>query len=493
LTVNTLNDRYRIEEKIGSGGMATVYLAFDQTLERTVAVKVMNQEISSDPSALERFRREARAVARLSHPHVVMVIDAGEEDGRPYIVFECVKGETLKERIRRGPLPVSEAIAYAIEIGRALEAAHERNLVHRDVKPQNVLIDEEDRAKVTDFGIARSVEMDDGQLTAAGRVVGTTDYISPEQALGLEVTPQSDIYSLGIVLYEMLIGEIPFKGENSVNVAMKHVRDAIPDVQKRRPEASAALAAIVERATAKQLDQRYRSAGEMVGDLEDVLTYEVARAGGSEGEATAVLRQLPSDAGRKAPSRRRGAFRAAWVLAAIALAAVAGLVINRVVDNGSSGTSEAKLSAIRLGNGHAQDYDPPPGGGAENSAAVPLVLDRDRQSYWSTEHYSSAEFGNLKDGVGVYLDAGRPIVARAIRILTPASGWALDLYVANRVPGSVADWTRVGGGGMDSDRKTLGLDTGDQRFRYFLVWITKLVKDGQGQFSASISELRLLG
>ena len=242
MTVNTLNDRYRIEEKIGSGGMATVYLAFDQTLERTVAVKVMNQEISSDPSALERFRREARAVARLSHPHVVMVIDAGEEDGRPYIVFECVKGETLKERIRRGPLPVSEAIAYAIEIGRALEAAHERNLVHRDVKPQNVLIDEEDRAKVTDFGIARSVEMDDGQLTAAGRVVGTTDYISPEQALGLEVTPQSDIYSLGIVLYEMLIGEIPFKGENSVNVAMKHVRDAIPDVQKRRPEASAALA-----------------------------------------------------------------------------------------------------------------------------------------------------------------------------------------------------------------------------------------------------------
>jgi hypothetical protein len=255
---------------------------------------------------------------------------------------------------------------------------------------------------------------------------------------------------------------------------------------------SAALAAIVERATAKQLDQRYTSAGQMVGDLEDVLTYEVARAGGAEGEATAVLRELPSGAGRAWP-RRKTLVRAAWALAAIAIAALAGLAINRAVDNGSSGSGGAKLSAIQLGNGHVRDYDPPPGGGAEDSAAVPLALDRDRQTFWSTEHYSSAEFGNLKDGVGLYLDAGRPIVARAIRILTPAKGWALDLYVANKVPGSVADWTRVGGGEMDSTRKTLGLDTGGQRFRYFLIWITKLVKDEQGRFSASISELRLLG
>ena len=232
-----LNGRYRLEARIGAGGMSTVYRALDETLQRRVAIKLMNTEVVTDSDQLERFRREARAVAQLSHPNVVGVIDAGEDEGRPYIVFECVEGETLKERIRRqGRLPIPEAVAYAIEIVRALGAAHARHIVHRDVKPQNVLIDEEGSAKVTDFGIARTLE-EDG-LTADGRVLGTTDYVSPEQALGQPVTGQSDLYSLGVVLYEMLTGEVPFRGENQVAVAMKHVRDAMPDVQAKRPEVS---------------------------------------------------------------------------------------------------------------------------------------------------------------------------------------------------------------------------------------------------------------
>jgi serine/threonine-protein kinase len=230
-----LSGRFRLEEKIGSGGMSTVYRAFDPTLERWVAIKTMHRDISTDPDQLERFRREARAVARLSHPHIVTVIDAGEDDGTPYIVFEYVEGETLKDRIRRsGRLSVDEAVAYAIEIGRALEAAHAQRLVHRDVKPQNVLIDRDGRAKVTDFGIARSLEAQG--LTATGRVLGTTDYVSPEQALGHQVTEQSDIYSLGICLYEMLVGEVPFHGDTQVAVAMKHVRQPLPDAQRLRPE-----------------------------------------------------------------------------------------------------------------------------------------------------------------------------------------------------------------------------------------------------------------
>src|SRR5919201_5614129 len=220
----TLNGRYRLEARIGTGGMATVYRALDETLERQVAIKLMNHEVATDSDQLERFRREARAVAQFSHPHIVTVIDAGEDDGAPYIVFEFVEGETLKDRIRRlGRLPVPEAVAYAIEIGRALECAHAHKLVHRDVKPQNVLIDPDGRAKVTDFGIARSMEAQG--LTAPGRVLGTTDYVSPEQALGREVTEQSDIYSLGICLYEMLTGEMPFKGDTQVSVAMRHVRE----------------------------------------------------------------------------------------------------------------------------------------------------------------------------------------------------------------------------------------------------------------------------
>ncbi|MDQ4041055.1 MAG: protein kinase, partial [Actinomycetota bacterium] len=254
----SLNGRYRLDAKVGAGGMSTVYRAFDMTLERPVAIKLLHREIASDSDQIERFRREARAVAQLSHPHIVTVIDAGEDDGRPYIVFEYVEGRTLKQAIKEaGRLPVSEAVAYAVEIARALGCAHDNNIVHRDVKPQNVLVDVEGRAKVTDFGIARS--LDEEGLTADGRVLGTTDYVSPEQALGHPVTPQSDLYSLGIVLYEMLTGEVPFKGENQVAVAMKHVREALPDVQALRPGVSAALAAIVDRATAKDLTRRYAS------------------------------------------------------------------------------------------------------------------------------------------------------------------------------------------------------------------------------------------
>src|SRR3954452_18578020 len=326
-----LSGRYRIEDEIGSGGVSTVYCAFDETLERQVALKVMHSDISSDAAALERFRREARTVAQLSHPHVVMVIDAGEDQGHPYIVFEHVRGETLKDRIRRtGPLPIAEAVAYAIEIARALQAAHEGGLVHRDVKPQNVLIDEEGRAKVTDFGIALGLEPE--ALTAAGRVVGTTDYVSPEQALGQEVTGQSDVYSLGIVLFEMLTGAVPFKGESGVSVAMKHVREGIPDVQRRRPEISAALAAVLERATAKELSNRYESMADFVRDLEEALTYETARAGEATGEATAILSGLPANVGRRGACRRL-----LPILAYVAIAAA--VAVGAVLLIGSDGNS----------------------------------------------------------------------------------------------------------------------------------------------------------
>src|SRR5881275_2760855 len=288
----TLNGRYRLEARIGAGGMSTVYRAADETLQRQVAIKLMHREITTDSDQLERFRREARAVAQLSHPHIVGVIDYGEDDGRPYIVFEYVEGETLKERIRRnGQLPITEAVAYAIEIARALGTAHARHIVHRDVKPQNVLIDEEGRAKVTDFGIART--LDEEGLTADGRVLGTTDYVSPEQALGQPVTGQSDLYSLGIVLYEMLAGEVPFTGDSQVAVAMKHVREELPDIQRVRPEVSAALAKVIDTATTKRIGERYGDDAELIADLEDALAIETARAGNAPGEVTAVLRTLP--------------------------------------------------------------------------------------------------------------------------------------------------------------------------------------------------------
>jgi eukaryotic-like serine/threonine-protein kinase len=487
-----LSGRYRIEDEIGSGGMSTVYRAFDETLERPVAVKIMHSDISREPRQLERFRREARNVAQLSHPHVVMVIDAGEDQGNPYIVFAHVRGETLKERIRReGALPIAEAVAYAIEIGCALEAAHERGLVHRDVKPQNVLIDEEGRAKVTDFGIARGLEAD--QLTAAGRVVGTTDYVSPEQAMGQEVTGQSDVYSLGIVLYEMLTGEVPFKGTSGVSVAMKHVREGLPDVQRRRPEVSAALAAVVERATAKELSNRYPSMSDFVRELEEVLAYETARSGGATGEATAILNRLPASVSHRRSRRRRLLQAGAYLLLAGAVAAGAALLIG---DRGkdSKGSSElGSLTTISLGQGDVHAFDPPPGDGGENDSQIALALDDQRTTAWETENYDTPELGNIKKGVGLYLDAGRPVVARAIRVTTPKAGWDLELYVADSVPPDLSGWTRVGGGKMDSTRETFDLDTARQASRYYLVWITHLTQGSTGRSNAAVSELDLLG
>ena len=239
-----LSGRYRLESKLGSGGMSTVYLARDETLERWVAVKVMHREISDQPDQLERFRREARAVAQLSHPNLVAVIDAGEDGGHPYIVFEYVEGETLKQRIDRLGPPAASTRRPPTRSRSAAGSPPRtpQRLVHRDVKPQNVLIDAEGRAKVTDFGIARSLESDG--LTETGRVLGTTDYVSPEQAMGQDVDARSDIYSLGVVLYEMLTGEVPFQAETLVGVAMKHVNEQMPDVQERRPEVSSALAAV---------------------------------------------------------------------------------------------------------------------------------------------------------------------------------------------------------------------------------------------------------
>jgi hypothetical protein len=486
-----LSGRYRIEDEIGSGGMSTVYRAFDETLEREVALKIMHSDISSDASALERFRREARTVAQLSHPHLVMVIDAGEDQGHPYIVFEHVRGETLKDRIRReGPLPIAEAVAYAIEIGRALQTAHEQRLVHRDVKPQNVLIDEEGRAKVTDFGIALGLEPEG--LTAAGRVVGTTDYVSPEQAMGREVTGQSDVYSLGIVLFEMLTGAVPFKGESGVSVAMKHVREGIPDVQRRRPEVSAALAGVLERATAKELENRYRSMADFVGDLEEVLTYETARAGEATGEATAILSALPANVVARQKRWRRFLPVGAYVLIAAAVALGAALLIGG--NNTSTKSAEVSgLSQIPLGENAVHDYDPPPGDGSENPEQRGLALDGDKTTAWETENYDTPDLGNIKSGVGLYLDAGRPVVARAMRIFTPKSGWSFQLYVANQVPADLRGWTLVGGDKMDSSRKTVNLDTAGQRSRFYLLWITHLTQSSTGRSNAAVADLQLLG
>src|SRR5215216_4428944 len=485
-----INERYRLEEKIGSGGMSSVYRAFDPMLERWVAIKLMHRDISHDPDQLERFRREARTVAQLNHPHVVTVIDAGEDEGAPYIVFEYVEGETLKERIRRlGRLPVSEAVAYAIEIGRALECAHANRLVHRDVKPQNVLIDPDGRAKVTDFGIARSLEAQG--LTATGRVLGTTDYVSPEQALGHEVTGQSDIYSLGIVLYEMLTGETPFKAETQVAVAMKHVRDPLPDVQRRRPEISAALASVVERSTAKETQNRYPSVSQMVHDLEEVLAIEAARSGQATGEATTVLQSLSGDTADFVPTRLRRPRRAlALTLLVLGLLAATGLLLATRTEKGTGGTvvkKPAELSEVRLAGSAASDYDPE-GDNKESPDATRNAIDGNRGTNWNTETYQGGFEGSNKSGVGLYVDAGKLIKARGLALVTATPDFKAAVYGSETVPAKLRGWTRLSPAAKVNEDHTFRLRTRGRVYRYYLLWISALPEDGK----AEVQELSLL-
>jgi len=476
----TLNGRYRLEARIGAGGMSTVYRALDETLQRQVAVKLMNREVASDSDQLERFRREARAVAQLSHPHVVGVIDAGEDDGRPYIVFEYVEGETLKERIRRcGRLPIAEAVAYAIEVARALGAAHARHIVHRDVKPQNVLIDEEGSAKVTDFGIART--LDEDGLTADGRVLGTTDYVSPEQALGQPVTGQSDLYSLGIVLYEMLTGEVPFKGESQVAVAMKHVREALPDIQLRRPEVSAALAAVIDRATAKRQEDRYADDAELIADLEDVLAIETARAGSATGEVTTVLRTLPARKQRRVPFRVRHQVWAA-VTALVVVAAAAGVLVwlGTRAHHGTGTLALKKpagapnLHQVSLCQTCAQGFNPL-GTPTFETPDAGLAIDNQPGTYWHTQQYYDHRLN--KAGTGIYVNASPGTTVRELRIIDATPGFTATVYARNTPPPvrwPDPGWVQVSAPTIVGPRTAIRLTSGDTRYSYWLVWITSL-------------------
>jgi serine/threonine-protein kinase len=292
--IDTLFDgRYRIERKLGAGGMADVYLAEDQELGRRVAIKILNGRHANDDQFIERFRREAKNAAALNHPNIVSIYDRGEAEDTYYIAMEYLDGRTLKELIvSRGAAPVNVAIEYARQILSALRFAHRHGIVHRDIKPHNVLVDGEGRVKVTDFGIARAGT---SQMTEAGSIVGTAQYLSPEQARGGEVDPRSDLYSLGIVLYELLTGKTPFDGETPVEIAMKHLSQAPKAPSKLRPDVPPELDMVVLRALSKNPDDRYQNADEMEADLERVARGRPIAATTVD-SATQVLRAAPAAA-----------------------------------------------------------------------------------------------------------------------------------------------------------------------------------------------------
>ena len=300
--INTLFDgRYRILRRLGRGGMADVYLAEDEELGRRVAIKILNDRHAADEQFVERFRREATNAAGLSHPNIVSIYDRGEAEGTYYIAMEYLEGSTLKDIVlQRGPLDVGEAIGFTRDILDALKVAHRKGIVHRDIKPHNVMSDSDGRVKVTDFGIARAGA---SQMTEVGSIIGTAQYLSPEQARGGVVDARSDLYSVGVVLYELLTGTVPFTGDTPVEIAMKHLSTVPEPPSGRRPEVPLALDQIVLRALAKDPDERYQTAEEMDAELARVAegypvsaetaeaaTQVLAGAGAIDTAATAIAR-----------------------------------------------------------------------------------------------------------------------------------------------------------------------------------------------------------
>jgi serine/threonine protein kinase len=293
-----IDDRYALGNLLGSGGMAEVCLAHDEVLDRQVALKILKNQYAENGEFVERFRREASSAAALNHPNIVSVYDRGSlaEDGTYYIVMEYIPGGTLKERIlREGPLDPGTVAELGSEVARALGAAHEKGVIHRDVKPQNILLTDTGDAKVTDFGIARAANAT--TTSQPNLVLGTAGYMSPEQTKGEPVGPQSDLYSLGVVLYEMLTGELPYSAEDPVALAMKHVNESPPSPREAKPEVPEALDTLTMKLLAKKPEDRYASAAELADDLERVRSGLPPTAAASEKTTEQMTAPLPPNPG----------------------------------------------------------------------------------------------------------------------------------------------------------------------------------------------------
>lgn len=266
-----INDRYQIIKTIGEGGMANVYLAYDTILDRNVAVKVLRGDLATDEKFVRRFQREALSASSLSHPNIVEVYDVGEDNGSYYIVMEYIEGKHLKQLLKkRGNLTLTEVVDIMLQVTDGMSAAHDSYIIHRDIKPQNIMILENGLIKITDFGIAMA--LNSTQLTQTNSVMGSVHYLPPEQASGKGATIQSDVYSMGILMYELLTGVLPYRGDNAVEIALKHIKEPFPSIREKLPTIPQSIENIIARATAKNVKNRYVDAKEMNDDLKTALT-----------------------------------------------------------------------------------------------------------------------------------------------------------------------------------------------------------------------------
>lgn len=491
--LDAIAERYILESQISQGGMATVWQARDDVLARPVAIKILHPHLSQDEEFLARFRREALAAARLTHPNIVSIYDTGTQEDRngdpnlQYIVMEHCSGGTLEDLLKReGALPPERVASIGRSICDALAYAHRHGIVHRDVKPGNVLIANDGSLKVADFGIAKAA-FAEKDITTTGSILGTVTYLSPEQGRGEEPDHRSDLYGLGVVLYELSVGRPPFAAETQIGTALMHVNDPPPALRSIRAGIPRPLEAAIMKALEKEPDHRFASADDMGRALEP--------AGGTSG-TTAFPVEGRSPVRREAPQPHPSGDTG-WivrVVVAIALVIAAALFISNVVsDNGNGEQPEGGSGPERGGQTQAiqpaevGDFDPH-GGDGEHPEDAPLAIDGDASTAWTTQNYSSSLELQGKPGVGLFFDLGDSVAVEEVSVVA-SPGMDVEILHADELGSDESDFEAAAEAAGTDEEFTL--DTGGAEGRYWLLWITTLSEEGGG--TASIFEVGFRG
>jgi eukaryotic-like serine/threonine-protein kinase len=478
-----LAGRYLLEAEIASGGMGAVWRARDEVLGRPVAVKILHERLARDPDVVDRFRREAVAAARLSHPAVVRVFDTGIDDGVCYIVMELSEGRTLELVLAEdGPLSPERAARIVQGVLLGLAHAHREGVVHRDVKPANILLGR-GFVKVTDFGIAKAAFAAD-DLTTTGNLLGTARYLAPEQVKGAEVDHRADLYAAGLVLYESVTGRAPFEGDTHIASAMLRLtKDPVPPgaVRSGIPRE---LDAVVMRALAREPEDRFQSAQEMGSALD--------RVAPPDGRGV----ELPEPEGAEAPSPSpvRSWFAVPLVVLALAALAVGGFwVASRLIEQGEvgGGVIGGSSSPQRLPVAAVESFDPF-GTGGEHDEALGNATDRDPNTSWTTEAYNSPDLD--KPGVGLIVDLRSPAEIGAIRLRTDTPGFTFSLYASESDefdPEAGDPLVSAEGNDTFTAEAVTPIEVEPTDAQYVLVWITDLVSDETGTYRAHVNEIEV--
>lgn len=497
-----LGGRYRLVREIARGGMGTVWEADDPLLARHIAVKTLDPVIGRDETVRARFRREAVTAAAVTHQNIVGTYDTGEDDGVAYIVMELVHGITLRQLIDRdGALPVPEAADIAYQVADALAVAHARGLVHRDVKPGNVLVQPDGRVKVTDFGIAKAADSSGEELTRTGMVVGTARYLAPEQVDGRVVDERVDIYSLGLVLYEMLCGRAPFEADTDIATAVARLTAPPSPISLECPSVSPGLELVIDRALARDPAERWPSALA----FRDALAQYRTDGRPALVDPTIPVR-LPPRPAVAVPSETTGSApvgaspvrpsvtppRLVLWISVFVIGVLAGYLGYRAVDDQpvSNAASPPKTVAAPLPIVSVHDYDPE-GDQTENPEAVALTIDGNAATVWSTESYQDRDVGGLKPGVGLVFDLGTPKLVDRVEVDSPDSDWSAQVYTSDTVPDTLAGWGTplfLGSGLTTNAQLTLQPAT---RARNVLLWITDLPPERP--YRLRVAEVRVIG